>query len=65
MENQTISTMYDEISDNVFIYKLYSNPNVLESLKQVENDEIFTTLKPFCVDELQVCIFHYLSHFNT
>ena len=57
--NQGIATISDEISDNVFVYKLFSNPALLESLKQIENIEIFTTLEPFCVDELQVCIFFY------
>ena len=55
--NQGIATISDEIPDNVFVYKLFSNPTLLESLKQIENIEFFTTLEPFCVDELQVCIF--------
>ena len=60
MENQLsqiIATIYDEISDNLFIYKLFSNPILLETLKRIESVEVFTTLEPFCVDELQVCIF--------
>ena len=62
MENQmTISTISDELYDDVVIYKLFSNPNLFESLKQIENNEIFTALEPFCVDELQVCIF-FISH---
>ena len=62
MENQLsqiIATIYNEISDNVFVYKLFSNPTLLESLKRIENNEVFTTLEPFCVDELQVCISFY------
>ena len=62
MENQmTVSTISDELYDDVVIYKLFSNPNLFESLKQIENNEIFTALKSFCVDELQVCIV-FISH---
>ena len=58
MENQTrISTISDELYDDVMIYKLFSNPTLLETLKRIENVEVFTTLEPFCVDELQVCFF--------
>ena len=60
MENQmTVSTITDELYDDVIIYKLFSNSILLETLKQIENNEVFTTLEPFCVDELQVCIFYY------
>ena len=60
MENQmTVSTITDELYDDVIIYKLFSNSILLETLKRIENNEVFTTLEPFCVDELQVCIFYY------
>ena len=62
MENQlsqVTAIISDEISDNVFVYKLFSNPTLLETLKRIENIKVFTTLEPFCVDELQVSIFYY------
>ena len=62
MENQLsqgVATISDETFDNVFVYKLFSNPTLLESVKKIQNVEIFTTLEPFCVDELQVCIVYY------
>ena len=62
MENQLsqiIATTSDELSENAFVYKLFSNPTLLETLKRIENVEIFKTLEPFCSDELQVCIFYY------
>ena len=58
--NQEIATTSDKISDNVFVYKLFSNPALLESLKQIENIEVFTVLKLFCTDQIKVCIFYYL-----
>ena len=57
--SQIIATISDEISDSVFVYKLFSNPTLLESLKRIENVEVFTALEPFCFDELQVCIFYF------
>ena len=62
MENQlsqVIATTSDKISDNVFVYKLFSNPALLESLKQIENIEVFTALETFYNDEVKVCIFYY------
>ena len=58
MENQlsqVIATTSDEISDNVLVYKLFSNSTLLESLKLIENIEVFTTLKLFCTYEIKVC----------
>ena len=58
MENQLsqeIAIISDETFDNVFVYKLYSNPTLLESLKLIENIEVFTTLKLFCTYEIKVC----------
>ena len=61
MENQmTISTISDELYDDVIIYKLFGNPTLLESLKQIKDVEIFTCLEPFCPDDLKVCIFFLL-----
>ena len=57
--NQEISTISDEIADSVFVYKLFSNPTLLETLKQTENVEVFTTLEPFFVDEIKVCVFYH------
>ena len=60
MESQLssiISNIYDEASDSLFVYKLFNNPSLLESLINIGTSEIFTTLEPFCNDELQVCIF--------
>ena len=60
MENQmTISNVSDELYDDVFIYKLFSNSTLLKSLKKIKYLEVFTTLKPFCTDELKVCIILY------
>ena len=62
MENQmTISTICDEFYDDVIIYKLFNNPTLLESLKRIESVKLFKTLKPFCSNELKVCILYY-SH---
>ena len=57
--NQEIVTISDEIADNVLVYKLFSNPFLLETLKQTENVEVFTTLEPFFVDEIKVCVFYH------
>ena len=57
--NQETATIFDEIADNVFVYKLFSNPTLLETLKQTENVEVFTTLEPFFVDEIKVCVFYH------
>ena len=58
MENQmTISTISDELYDDVVIYKLYSNPILLETLKQIENVEIFTAVEEFYFDDFKVCIY--------
>ena len=66
MENQmTISTIFDELYDDVVIYKLYSNPILLETLKQIENVEIFTAVEEFYFDELKVCIHFINSHIST
>ena len=54
---QRVATTSDETSDNVLVYKLFSNPTLLETLKRIENVEIFKTLEPFCLDDVQVCIF--------
>ena len=61
MENQkTISTISDRLCDDAIIYKLFSNPTLFETLKQIENVEIFTALEFFCTDKLKVCIFFLL-----
>lgn len=55
MENQnSISTISDEVYDNVLVYKLFSNPALLESLKQIENIEVFKSLEKFYVSDLKV-----------
>ena len=62
MENQLsqeIAIISDETFDHVFVYKLYSNPTLLESLKRIENIEVFTALEPYYSDEIKVCIFYY------
>ena len=58
MENQmrqTILTISDEVYDDVFVFKLFNKPRILESLKSIEVPEIFTSMKTFCIDELKVC----------
>ena len=58
MENQkTISTISDRLCDDAIIYKLFSNPTLFETLKQIENVEVFTALEFFCTDELKVFFF--------
>ena len=57
MEHQmTISTTSDGVYDAVFIYKLFSNPNLLESLKCIETVEVFTAIDEFYIGELKVYI---------
>ena len=60
MENQmTISTISDEVYDDVFIYKLFSNKTLLESLKQVGRPEVFTAVYVY---KLKVCAFYYWKY---
>ena len=55
MEHQTtISTISDELYDDIIIYKLYSNPTLLESLKKIERPKVFTAIEEFYVDNLKV-----------
>ena len=55
MENQiTISTISDELYDDVIIYKLYSSSNLLVSLKKIERPKVFTAIEEFYVDNLKV-----------
>ena len=65
MENntliETISTISDEDFDRVFVYKLYNNPKLLESLKRIESYEVFTPLEDLCTDELKVCFLLLLA----
>ena len=60
MENQmshTISTVSDEDYDEVFVFKLFNNPSLLDSLKSIERPEIFSPLKELInIDLLKVCI---------
>ena len=56
-----ISTISDEFYDDVIIYKLFSNPTLLESLKQIENVEIFTAVEEFYFDDLKVCIYFFIN----
>ena len=53
--NRTISTISDEVYDDLFIYKMFRNSTLLESLKLIEGPEVFTGLKKFCTNELEVC----------
>ena len=60
MENQmTIETISDEVYDDVIVYKLFSNPTLLESLKNIENNEVFTAIEEFFTNELKVCKFYF------
>ena len=62
MDNQmTIDTISDKVYDDVVIYKLFSNPTLLESLKKIENVEVFTAIKEIYINKLKVCIFYYYS----
>ena len=73
MANQiTTSTISDKLYDDVFIYKLFSNSYLLESLKKIEKSEVFTAIEEFYVDVLKVCKFlivvriqKFLIIFNT
>ena len=59
MENkmsQAFSTISDEVYDDLFIYKVFSSPSLLESLKRIERFEIVSALEEFCIDKLKVCI---------
>ena len=65
MENQmTILTISDELYDDVVIYKLFSNPILLETLKEIENVEIFTAVEEFYFDDLKVCIYFINSQIS-
>ena len=56
MENQmTISTISDEFYDDVIIYKLYSNPTLMEGFKKIERQKVFTAIEEFFDDDLKVC----------
>ena len=57
--NLTVSTVCDELYDDVIIYKLFSNPTLMKSIKQIESKEAFTPVESFCTDEIKVCIFCY------
>ena len=58
-----IATISDEVYDDVIIYKLFGKPTLLESLKQVENVEVFTAIEEFYTNELKACKFFYLSQY--
>ena len=63
MENkmsQAFSTISEEVYDDLFIYKVFSNSSLLESLKSIEIPEVFTALETFCIDELKVCIIFFI-----
>ena len=50
----TISTISDELYDDVIIYKLYSNPTLFESFKRIERPKVFTAIEELYVDNLKV-----------
>ena len=55
MEKQmTVSTISDELYDDIIINKLFSNPTLLEILKRIERPKVFTAIKEFYVDNLKV-----------
>ena len=54
-----VSNAPDKLYDDVFTYKLKSEPSLLESLKQIDNLDVFTPLEHFCADEHKVCKFRY------
>ena len=56
-----ISTISDEMYDDLFIYKLFSNPTLLESLKQIGRPEVFTAVYVY---KLKVCAFLLLEIYN-
>ena len=58
---ETNSNISDEDYDRVFVYKLYNNPMLLESLKSIESSEVFTPLEDLCTDELKVCFLLLLA----
>ena len=52
------NTLTETSDDKVFVYKIFSKPSLLESLKQIEEpDNIFNALKEFCSNKLKVCLF--------
>ena len=67
----TISTISDEFYDDVIIYKLYSNPTLMEGFKKIERQKVFTAIEEFFDDDLKVCtvfllitIINLLSYFG-
>ena len=61
MENKLSRKRDDVNSNDVIIYELFSNPTLLESLKRIENIEVFKNLESFCTDELKVCKFYFCN----
>ena len=60
----TTSKISDELYDEIFIYKLFSNPSLLESLKRIENIVAFKAIEEFYVKDLGVSIFLLLKQSN-
>ena len=60
----TIETISDQHYDDVIIFKLFSKPTLLKSLKRIENIEVFTAIEEFYVDELKVCTLYIFLKFN-
>ena len=65
MENNSFIENTSRIYDRVFIYKLFNNPMMLENLKRIESYEVFTSLKEFCTEELNVCFYYYYPYTTT
>ena len=57
MENQIRQlTISDDLQDKLFVFKISNDPSLSQKLKTVEIPEVFTPLKKFFREELQVCI---------
>ena len=57
--SQTATTNSDELHDKVFIFKVFNNPGLLESLKSINQHQVYLDLKNFCSEEIKVFCFLY------
>ena len=45
--------------DKVFIFKVFNNPGLLETLKSIKQHQVYFDLKNFCTEEIKVCYLFY------
>ena len=62
--SQTTTTT-NELHDKVFIFKVFNNPGLLESLKSINQHQVYLDLKNFCSEEIKVYVFYMISVVNS